>query len=82
MYSLLTIKLGLLKDFDLANIDIMEGVDGLALLLNVLAYAVWDTAGQKVGEKRSSEFTGITRESFLAILPNFMSAKCSRYTVC
>lgn len=44
----LTLKLGLLKHLDLANIDVVQGVDGLAGLLNVLANAVWDPGTQHV----------------------------------
>ena len=38
----LTLKLGLLQHFDLPDVDVVQGVDGLACLFNVLANAVWD----------------------------------------
>lgn len=40
---LLTLKLGLFKHLDLADVDIVQRVDGLTGLLNVLANTVWDT---------------------------------------
>lgn len=44
---ILTFKLGLFKHFDLADVDIMQRVDGLAGLLNVLANAVGDPGTQQ-----------------------------------
>lgn len=43
---ILTFKLGLFKHLDLADVDIMQRVDGLAGLLNVLANAVRDPGTQ------------------------------------
>ena len=42
MIKSLTLKLGLLEHFDLPDVDVMQGIDGLACLLNVLANTVWD----------------------------------------
>ena len=38
----LTLKLWLLEHFDLPDVDVVQGIDGLACLLNVLANTVWD----------------------------------------
>lgn len=38
----LTLKLGLLEHLDLADVHIMQRIDGLTGLLNVLANTVWD----------------------------------------
>lgn len=43
----LTLKFGLLKHLDLADVDIMQRVDGLAGLLNVLANTVRDPGSQQ-----------------------------------
>lgn len=43
LFFLLTLKLGLFKHLDLADVDIVQRVDGLTGLLNVLANTVWDT---------------------------------------
>lgn len=49
---LLTIKLGLLQHLDLANIDVMQRVDGLAGLLDVFTNAVRDPGIQHVQSKQ------------------------------
>lgn len=45
--ALLTLKLGLLKHLDLANVHIVQRVNGLAGLLNVLANTVRDPGIRK-----------------------------------
>ena len=38
----LTIKLGLLQNFDFANVDVVQRIDALAKFLDVLTNAVWN----------------------------------------